>query len=96
MGTCEGYRRYAQRPHRARVGAAAAALVSALVFAAGHLPALMQISEPTAPLIARTLTLNAAAGLFYGFCFWRWGLESAMLAHASTHVGFAALRIVSA
>lgn len=74
---------------------ATAAIVSALVFAAGHLPALAQISEPTGAIIARTLALNAVAGLLYGFCFWRWGLESAMLAHASSHAGFAVIRVVT-
>jgi membrane protease YdiL (CAAX protease family) len=66
--------------------------VAALLFAAGHLPALAQAVEPTAAVVARTLALNAAAGLVYGWLCWRRGLECAMLAHAVTHLGLAAVR----
>lgn len=66
--------------------------VSAAVFAVGHLPALSQSVELTGPIVARTLGLNALAGLAYGWLFWRRGLESAMLAHATTHVGLALWR----
>ncbi len=65
---------------------------SALVFALGHLPALGQSVALTGPLIARTLLLNALAGLAYGWLFWRNSLESAMLAHAATHAGLALAR----
>jgi hypothetical protein len=30
--------------------------------------------------------LNATFGLLFGWLFWRWGLESAMIAHALTHL----------
>lgn len=65
---------------------------SAAVFAIGHLPALGQNVELTGPIVARTLGLNALAGLAYGWLFWRRSLESAMLAHATTHVGLALWR----
>lgn len=73
-----------------RTAAVAAALVlAALAFAAGHLPALLAAQQDlTAPLVARTLALNALAGLLYGGWFWRRGLEPAMAAHAATHLGF--------
>ncbi len=67
-------------------------VVAALLFAAGHLPALAQVIEPTAPIVARTLALNGAAGLVYGWLCWRRGLECAMLAHAATHLGLAVAR----
>lgn len=70
-----------------------AIVVAALAFAAGHLPALAQSLEPTAPVVARTLALNALAGAAYGWLFWRHGLEAAMLAHAATHGGFALVRL---
>lgn len=69
--------------------------VAGAAFAVGHLPALAQGIELTGPLLARTLGLNLVAGLAYGWLFWRRGLECAMLAHASTHLGFALVRWVA-
>jgi membrane protease YdiL (CAAX protease family) len=63
--------------------------LAAAVFAAGHLPALAQSVELSGPIVARTLGLNLLAGMAYGWLFWRRSLESAMLAHATTHIGFA-------
>lgn len=65
-----------------------ATLASALLFAAAHLPALAAVTTPTAALVARTLVLNTLAGVVYGTLFCRRGLESAMAAHAATHLGF--------
>lgn len=82
--------RLLRRPN-ARAGAGvfwAANIVAALLFAAGHLPALFATLEPSSLLLARVLLLNTLAGLVYGWLFWRHQLESAMAAHASTHVGF--------
>ncbi|TFY97998.1 CPBP family intramembrane glutamic endopeptidase [Ramlibacter rhizophilus] len=73
------------------LGAAAfwtANVVAALLFAAGHLPALATVVELTPGWVVRTLALNAGAGLVYGWLFRRSGLEVAMAAHAATHVGF--------
>jgi len=61
--------------------------VAALLFAAGHLPALLASVEPSAIWIARTLVLNTAAGIVYGWLYLRHQLEAAMAAHALTHVG---------
>ena len=69
-----------------------AIVVSAGVFAAGHLPAMAQGIDLSAPLVARTLGLNMLAGLVYGWLFWRRSLETAMVAHGTTHVGFVILR----
>lgn len=82
-------------PMRPAAGAAwAGIVVAALVFAAGHLPALAQAVEPSGPIVARTLALNALAGLVYGWLYWRRSLECAMLAHAATHAGFAVLGLL--
>ncbi len=83
----------ADRPHAAAVWFGIA--VSAAVFAVGHLPALGQDVELTGPIVARTLGLNALAGLAYGWLFWRRSLESAMLAHATTHAGLALWRALA-
>lgn len=68
--------------------------VAAAVFALGHLPALAQSLELSGPVVARTLGLNLLAGIAYGWLFWRRSLETAMLAHATTHLGFALARWV--
>ena len=55
--------------------------VSSLVFAAVHLPAWVATTNPTGVLIASVLTLNGVAGMVLGYLYWRWGIESAVLAH---------------
>nr|WP_255520231.1 CPBP family glutamic-type intramembrane protease [Ramlibacter aurantiacus] len=76
--------RNGQRPGLAWIANA----ITAVLFALGHLPALLALGEPTPVLLARVLVLNTVAGLAYGWLFWRGQLESAMTAHAATHVGF--------
>ena len=67
---------------------ALAMTVAALAFATGHLPALASLLAPTPGLVARTLLLNTLAGMVFGWLYWRHHLEEAMLAHATTHLGF--------
>lgn len=64
-------------------------VIVALLFAAGHLPAVAMTASLTAETVGRILLLNAVAGLLFGWLYWRKSLESAMLAHASVHVVFA-------
>ena len=59
-----------------------------MLFAAGHLPALAAAAEVNAPLVIRTLLLNAVAGIAFGALFVLHNLEAAMLAHMSAHVAF--------
>ena len=64
-----------------------AIVVSALVFALGHLPAAVLFVGPlNATIIAYVTVGNALFGIVFGWLFWRYGLEAAMLAHALTHV----------
>ena len=73
-----------------------AILVSAVLFGVGHLPAAAMVGMPlTAPVIARVVTLNAFAGIVFGWLFWRRSLEAAMLAHAVTHLSWWAAASVS-
>ena len=60
-----------------------AAVVAALVFAAGHLPAAAQLAPLDAVVVTRVLVLNTGLGVIFGLIFWRWGLEHAMVAHFS-------------
>jgi membrane protease YdiL (CAAX protease family) len=57
--------------------------IAALLFGAGHLPAATQVWPLTTIVIARTIILNALAGMVFGWLYWRRGLEAAMLGHFS-------------
>jgi membrane protease YdiL (CAAX protease family) len=70
--------------------------LAAVMFAVGHLPVMAAQLDLTPAIVLRTLVLNSIAGLLYGWLFWRHHLEAAMVAHASTHMGFAAWRLVLA
>jgi membrane protease YdiL (CAAX protease family) len=60
--------------------------VSALVFAAGHLPAAaFLLGAMNVSVVAFVIGVNAAFGVLFGYLFWRHGLESAMIAHALAH-----------
>jgi hypothetical protein len=71
-----------------------AIVLTALVFGIGHLPALAGLGPLTFPTVIRTVLLNAIGGVVYGWFFWRWHLEAAMLAHAGTHVAFIGLSVL--
>lgn len=57
----------------------------ALAFGAGHLPALAMMIEPTGIVVLRTLLLNGMLGVLYGWLYWRYGIEHAIVSHAFTH-----------
>jgi membrane protease YdiL (CAAX protease family) len=60
--------------------------VSALIFAAGHLPAAsFLIGGLNVAIVAFVIGVNTAFGLLFGYLYWRHGLESAMIAHALAH-----------
>ncbi len=64
-----------------------AILISSFVFGLGHLPiAFLLFPEPTVALIIFVITANSAFGLVAGLLYWKRGLESAIIAHAITHV----------
>ena len=61
--------------------------VSALLFGVGHLPvASYLIGSLNGPVVLFVVGLNATFGMLFGWLFWRRGLESAMVAHAVTHL----------
>lgn len=65
----------------------AANVLSALVFAAGHLPTTaMTFGELTPLLILRSFLLNGAAGLLFGRFYRKYGIQYAMLAHVLFHL----------
>ena len=60
--------------------------LAAVIFGAGHLPALMSITTLTPLLIIRTIALNALGGIIFGWLYWKKGLESAMISHFSADI----------
>ncbi|BAZ48735.1 hypothetical protein NIES4103_13440 [Nostoc sp. NIES-4103] len=62
-----------------------AIVLTALVFGLLHLPATAAIVPLTPVVIIRALLLNGIAGTAFGWLFWQYSLEAAMLAHISFH-----------
>lgn len=61
--------------------------VSALLFGVGHLPAASAlVGALDMNVVAWVIGANTAFGFVFGYLFWRFGLESAMIAHALAHV----------
>jgi membrane protease YdiL (CAAX protease family) len=64
-----------------------AAVLSAILFAAAHLPLLFALlNEPPAWVIAAVMLGNTVPGLLFGWLFWRRGIEAAIMAHAAAHL----------
>ncbi len=72
-----------------------AIVASAVVFGVGHLPAVRAMVPLTPVVVARTIVLNALAGVAFGWLFTRRSLEAAMLAHAAGHVVLFVVRLFS-
>lgn len=73
-----------------------AIVVSALLFGAGHLPAAaMQVGELTADVAVFVVGTNTVFGVLFGYLFWRYGLEAAIIAHAFTHLVSYVVNIVA-
>jgi hypothetical protein len=74
-------------PHPAYV--VTAIVFSAIVFGAGHLPIAIALNGGASlPLVAYVIFANSIFGIIGGLLYWKKGLESAIVAHALTHVGF--------
>ncbi|NPA43328.1 MAG: CPBP family intramembrane metalloprotease [Chlorobi bacterium] len=73
----------------------AAVWISAFLFAIGHLPAASRwAGELTPDLIFYVLGGNTLAGAIFGLLYYRYGLESAILAHMTAHVFLFGLRYI--
>ena len=64
----------------------AANVVSAALFAAGHLPATYVLMGLTPMILLRCFLLNGGIGLMFGWLYRKYGLRYAMIAHAGCHV----------
>ncbi len=86
------FRRAEQPPVGVIIGAN---ILSAVLFAAGHLPSTLQMfGELTPMILVRCFLLNGAAGLIFGRLYRRYGIQYSMLAHAGAHVVWKILWIV--
>ncbi len=65
---------------------AVANVVSALLFAAGHLPVNEMMFGLTTMIVLRCMLLNGVFGLAFGWLYRRFGLRYAMIAHGGCHV----------
>ncbi|MFS1511603.1 CPBP family intramembrane glutamic endopeptidase [Chengkuizengella sp. SCS-71B] len=71
-----------------------AIVISAALFAAGHLPATeMLFGELTTNLIFRCFLLNGIGGLLFGYLYWKKGFEYVVLAHMVSHISLQLLFI---
>lgn len=61
-------------------------VVSALLFAAGHLPANDMMFGLTPMIVLRCMLLNGGFGLAFGWLYRKHGLRYAMIAHGGCHV----------
>ena len=63
-----------------------AIVFTALLFGVGHLPAAVALIDNLTPsLICFVIGANTIFGVLFGYLFWRYGLEAAMLAHGGGH-----------
>jgi hypothetical protein len=58
-------------------------ILAAVIFGLGHLPTTASLVKLTPLLIGRAILLNGIVGVAFGYLFWQYGLEAAMLAHFS-------------
>lgn len=62
-------------------------VLSAVIFGLLHLPNLLAMNVPVTPAaLGYIILLNGLAGLGFGWLFWTFGLEAAMLAHFFTDI----------
>jgi len=66
--------------------------LTSIIFALGHFPMIFHVvSEPSATILFYSLIGNSIAGLFFGWLYWKKGLESAMIAHLFAHVAMVSI-----
>ena len=61
-------------------------VISALLFAAGHLPATIILLGTSPMILFRCFFLNGGLGLLFGWLYRKYGLRYAMIAHGGCHV----------
>jgi hypothetical protein len=60
-------------------------VVAALLFGASHLPAVFTLYGSSPPIVLFTLLGNAAPAIVFGWIFWQYSIEAAMITHGFAH-----------
>lgn len=61
--------------------------MTSILFGLGHIPATIEVfGELTTMLFVRALLLNGLFGLWFGYLYFRKGLEYAIIAHFSVDI----------
>lgn len=82
-----GWKVFFRKVEMAPTGVVVAAnVISAMLFAAGHLPATAMLFEITPLLLLRCFLFNGGFGLFFGWLYRRFGIQYAMIGHALAHI----------
>lgn len=64
-----------------------AIVVSSVLFGLGHLPAAaMQVGTLSGDVVLFVVGANTVFGIIFGYLYWRYSLEAAMIAHATAHL----------
>lgn len=62
-------------------------ILASILFAVGHFPVVFNaVQNPTISLLTYVLIGNSIAGLFFGWLYWKKGLEAAFIGHIFAHV----------
>ncbi|MBC6605507.1 CPBP family intramembrane metalloprotease [Hymenobacter sp. BT188] len=62
-------------------------ILASVLFAIGHFPVIFNaVQNPTISLLTYILVGNSIAGLFFGWLYWKKGLEAAFIGHIFAHV----------
>lgn len=65
----------------------AANILTALLFAAGHLPATIGVFGQITPIVLfRCFLLNGGLGMVFGYMYQKYGIQYAMLGHMGCHI----------
>lgn len=68
----------------------------AMIFALGHLPATSMAFEMTPIIWSRMIIFNGLGGVLFGWLYYRYHLEAAIISHMSTHISAAILTTIIA
>lgn len=62
-------------------------ILASILFAVGHFPVVFNaVQNPTISLLTYVLIGNSIAGIFFGWLYWKKGLEAAFIGHIFAHV----------
>lgn len=62
-------------------------ILATIMFAVGHFPVVYSaVANPSTLLLAYILIGNSIAGIFFGWLYWKKGLEAAFIGHIFAHV----------